>query len=1125
MLATLAAAWRTAMKRLRSDLLIVGAVFITVLLAAGLLAAGPIYADAVTISALQRSIADAPVSDSGATVALKVFPEDYSAADGVARESIVGALAATGGDIFAHIEADSYGLAAQADSTVTGLAAFRYFEDMESHATLTAGSWPVQTASPYETAISAATASALDLMIGDTVEVVSRLDPSIDAMVRVVGIYEVDDPDEAFWFEDPLIGPGLSDSGSFRSYGPFVLPIETMVEEFTPVRVNAEWRAFPAYGELSVSEVGALRSEIAALQVSLDLALRQELGDRVSATSGFTVATGLVERLSEVDRSLTVTRASVLALLLQLTILAGYALVLTSRLLVDTRRTETMLMRSRGTSPRQVAFIALLEGIAVTAPAALVAPFMASWLLTILNEVGPLAAIGLTIDPITTTGSIFLAAIAAALAVAVMVWPAYRSAVGFGSESRRQRRQNRQPVSQRIGLDLALIGLTALAFWQLGIVGPGVSARVRGQFGVDPLLVVAPTLGLLAGAVLALRVIPLLARFGEWLASSGRSTVSALTAWQVARRPSRYTRSSLLLIMAVGIGFLAASFSTTWIQSQGDQAAFQTGADIVAQPAKGPGSIDSMHLRGAQRSLAGVDASMPVHTILGQLAGGGGLGQFVALDAADAPEVVTIRPDLSPDFSDLMKALEDGRPTMAGVGLPGEPDLLILTFDAVEEIAVGEDFMACDFSEAELDLDLDEQLDDICFDARVIAVVQDDEGMLHRVDAGPIAVNEGGKDLVADLNQQMSDGGVLEPEYPLKLISIEIETRLPEVSSREVTLRLDRIAVGTDGSIDVAEASLDPAAWESSVEVVGSSQRRPRITGSEDGLTWQIETGSDVTGNRALFGLRPPGTVLPETIPVVVSSTFAETNVTEVGETLRLPALQIRNDEATVVGTVIAFPTTRPDLGEVILLDLPTYQMMGYGIGSRIPEPQSYWLAVSGDTAAVTVDLAAPPFNSFALAGRAEVTELLVADPVALSTIGALAVGFVAAAVFATVGFSVSAAVSARERLVEFALLRALGLSRRQLASWLGFEQGVLVVLSLALGTIVGVVLTAVVLPLITLTQSGRPPVPDVIIEYPWAAIIGLELGVVAVLALVVTVMTILLRRIGLGSLLRMGED
>jgi len=100
-----------------------------------------------------------------------------------------------------------------------------------------------------------------------------------------------------------------------------------------------------------------------------------------------------------------------------------------------------------------------------------------------------------------------------------------------------------------------------------------------------------------------------------------------------------------------------------------------------------------------------------------------------------------------------------------------------------------------------------------------------------------------------------------------------------------------------------------------------------------------------------------------------------------------------------------------------------------------------------------------------------------------------------------------------------------LGMSRRQLGGWLGLEQGALVLVSLALGTLVGVILTAVLLPLVILTQSGTTPLPETVVIYPWDTILALELAVVIALGIVVVVMTLSLRRIGLGSLLRIGED
>jgi ABC-type antimicrobial peptide transport system permease subunit len=154
-----------------------------------------------------------------------------------------------------------------------------------------------------------------------------------------------------------------------------------------------------------------------------------------------------------------------------------------------------------------------------------------------------------------------------------------------------------------------------------------------------------------------------------------------------------------------------------------------------------------------------------------------------------------------------------------------------------------------------------------------------------------------------------------------------------------------------------------------------------------------------------------------------------------------------------------------------------------------------------------------------------ERSRTLSTDPVALGIIGALVIGFVAAALFAVVGFMVSAAVSARERITEFALLRALGLSANQLSVWLSLENAVLAAVSLITGTALGLVIAWVVLPFITVTQGAATPFPPVEVDIPWSTIAVLEaIGVVA-LTLTVGFLAWLLRRIGLASVLRMSED
>ncbi|MYS32130.1 FtsX-like permease family protein [Streptomyces sp. SID7804] len=101
------------------------------------------------------------------------------------------------------------------------------------------------------------------------------------------------------------------------------------------------------------------------------------------------------------------------------------------------------------------------------------------------------------------------------------------------------------------------------------------------------------------------------------------------------------------------------------------------------------------------------------------------------------------------------------------------------------------------------------------------------------------------------------------------------------------------------------------------------------------------------------------------------------------------------------------------------------------------------------------------------------------------------------------------AAGSLRERSAEFAVLRALGASRRRLARVVLVEHGVLVGLALAVGVLLGTVLARSVIPLIMLTGEAGRPVPEVLVELPplrvavlLAAVSAAPLLVTAVLAL-----------------------
>lgn len=207
-------------------------------------------------------------------------------------------------------------------------------------------------------------------------------------------------------------------------------------------------------------------------------------------------------------------------------------------------------------------------------------------------------------------------------------------------------------------------------------------------------------------------------------------------------------------------------------------------------------------------------------------------------------------------------------------------------------------------------------------------------------------------------------------------------------------------------------------------------------------------------------------------------------------------------------------------------MDESTLGLLRLAAASPVRSVDEWWMATAEDRVdSVVATLRAAPFDSPTVVSASDRTRSLSTDPVALGIIGALAVGFVATGLFALVGLTVSAAVSARQRRTEFALLRALGLSGRQLADSLWLENGSLVVVSLLAGTGLGLLISWVVLPFITVTQQAAAAVPPVAVQVPWDRILLLLVASALALGAAVVVIGAVLRRLGVGSILRMGED
>jgi len=1110
----LASAWHVVVRRAVADRLMLVAASITVFIATVLVASGPIYVDAVTLSGARRAITDAAVEESNLAISVRLTAASFAASDELVVHEVGRALETVGFVGQRYATSDSLALAFEPDAGVSAITVFRLFEGLEEHATLVGGSWPVPGITPSQAALSSAAAGRLHLMVGDRLTV-TRLRDDLAVEIEISGVYEPDDHDDPFWYGDPLDLSGFAEGVLSSTYGPLSVAFETFFELTEPLGARFQWRFFPEHTDLEIGEIGSLRGSLAALD--------ERLNREREPNNQFIVGTGLVEILQRTERSLVVTRSTMLVMTIQFSFLAGYALLLTAGLIADRRREEVALLWSRGADSRQVVAMAAMEGVLLVLPAVVLAPLIASWLLRSFNWVGPLANIDLTITPAPNLESFLLASLVGLGCIAALALPALRSARSFGADALGRVREGTSGILQRARIDVALVALAILGIWQLRRYGGTISESLGGRLGVDPLLVMAPAIGLFAGGIVALRLLPLLSQIGEQIMVRSKGLVSALGAWQVARRPQRYGRIVLFLTLSIGIGFFALAYADSWALSQHDRAAFAAGADVRDDGSRRFGaSPPHQVLEQAYGETPGVEIAMPVGRATGRIARSQTPVRFVLLDASEASDVVPIRSDLvTAPFVELMDRLEAGRRLRPGYTLDGSPARLAVNVELfVQALAY----------DLEIPASVDDQRFAAVFELRV--VLADATGGLFRIDLGSVDDSPGPHQMVAALSHVTADGVRLDPSYPLSVVAIEVRSVIPQAVLREAQLTMLGIETSDAFSGDEWRSQpigFDRADWDLVVSRPRNVIELPTATlgsGRPSGLVIELKTGSTSSPVPlpSFFGLEAPGWSAGA-VPVLVAEDLLEEVGLVVGDTLPIEVAGVEM-AADIVGSIREFPTVEPRQGDPIVLDYQTFSAIRYELGSAIAGPTEFWLRVDPAAGDETVSaLRQEPLRRSNLVVRTDAEVTLKSDPLALGTIGSLLLGFVAAAVLAGVAFSVNAAVSARQRTGEFALLRSAGLSSRQLVSWLSLENGVLVGFSLVAGTALGWLLVWLVLPLTALTQSAVAAVPEVTIVFPWKAILAFDAAIVLVLAAATAVLSRVLKRAGLEAILRAGGE
>ncbi len=971
-----------------------------------------------------------------------------------------------------------------------------------------AGAWPEPIedlsdgAEPMPIVLGSALADVIDREVGELF--IARPFPSAPQqfeLARIAAIVEPADDDDLYWGVDSPRRAAFFDLESFEALtGGLAVDPET-----------DPWaRATRGYAGLPATQRFVLPLERDALQLDEVPGARNALGglavDLGQDTAGrLIVSTPINGVLDRFDVRSVVIGAPILAMLALVVGGALYFLIFTAALSLEREGPELALLRSRGASYSQTVGIHVAQSAVVAILAAFLAPIVARALIAVTGRVPPLSDLtGGGFLEVTQTRSLVPYMLAGGLvtfvSMGLAVFPFARKRV---LELRSlAARPTQTSIWQRYNLDLFAIALSIVLLAQL--VQRGFIIRDADKVTLDPLAVAFPVLLLFTGALLLLRLLPLVLRIAGYAMTRARGLSLALPGWHLGRNPVPYGRLALLVWLTAGFGAFALTYANTLEASFSDRAAFESGSDLrIIDPGVGfrvppPDLTTAAVYRSAGGPLR--SASQPA--------------ELIAVDPDDFAAVVAWRDDFAPDSPEVEfgKLRPDGPPDL-GVELPADAEAL-----RIEGLVVPRDLRT-----QSVDDDLPDQ------SLRLLAKVFDTRGRAWTFQADDDLVDTAWSVVEVDLGEPLNDlvGGV---EPPLVVHSIWFER------SRRATTRGDQ-AVTNNEQLLVAEITAVTAGAERSILDDVFAELEP-ISGVVVTRDVAADLGVDA------FYSQLPRDVEPPTDAELAASPFArEGTATLIGLPLRVraePTVPELRKPAPVVNVIMSPESIRNaglGVGESSLLSIEAQQFGGriVGVLEELPtltDPRRQGFVVA-DFLALSAALNGPADWTFGevpprvispgelwvktddpdlvirrldvvpeevtIVTRTGASAAIASRPVQVGLVAILFVGAATSVALALAGVTSYVVLAVTRRTKEMGVLRALGFPRRGVATTFAAEQVVVLGLGALVGTLGGIGLTWAMLPFLQLGETATEIRPPVILEVSWPVLAG-YVAVVALL-------------------------
>jgi putative ABC transport system permease protein len=253
---------------------------------------------------------------------------------------------------------------------------------------------------------------------------------------------------------------------------------------------------------------------------------------------------------------------------------------------------------------------------------------------------------------------------------------------------------------------------------------------------------------------------------------------------------------------------------------------------------------------------------------------------------------------------------------------------------------------------------------------------------------------------------------------------------------------------------------------------------------------------------------------------VIIPSGFAEKHQLKTGDLINI-AVQQQSIEFVIVGILPYWPSQYPDQMPFFIANLD------YIYDQAPTVPYEVWLKMKPG-AKLTPVIESLQAKNIQMAGYKDVRNELITQskhPSRGGVFGILSLGFLVSVFVSLIGYILYWFFNLSSRVVQFGVLRAMGLSRRQLTGMLLLEQGFTAGLSIVLGILIGKLTSVLFLPFLQTAESAKTQVPPFRVVFESKDANQLYIVVAFMMLTGATLLFLHIRRLRVHHAVKLGEE